>query len=86
MQEAQAAIAQAQAEAAQAEAAAEPAEEEPAEKRTHRVAKGECLWYIAGYSDVYGDPYQWSKLYDANRRAITNPDLIYPGQELVVVR
>lgn len=84
--EAEAAIAQAEEKAAESEAMAEPVDEKPAEKRTHTVVKGECLWYIAGYGDVYGDPYQWSRLYNANSGVIADPDLIYPGQELAVVR
>ncbi len=76
----------AQAEQPDPEPIAEPADEHPREKRTHTVIEGECLWYIAAYNDVYGDPYQWSKLYNANSGAISDPDLIYPGQELTVAR
>ena len=42
----------------------------------------DCLWNIAGYSWVYGDPYMWPELYEANKSKIpdpNNPDLIEPG-------
>ncbi len=42
----------------------------------------DCFWTIAGNDAVYADPYQWQKLYEANRDLIPepgNPDLIMPG-------
>ena len=42
----------------------------------------DCLWNIAGYSFVYGDPWRWRDLYEANRSKLpnpNNPDLIEPG-------
>ncbi|HDL64209.1 MAG TPA: LysM peptidoglycan-binding domain-containing protein [Proteobacteria bacterium] len=53
---------------------------------THRVVKGECLWFIAGYDDVYANPLQWPLIYKANRERIKNPDLIYPGQVFIIPR
>lgn len=52
----------------------------------HVVKKGECLWWIAEYEDVYNDPFMWPLIYNANKDKITNPDLIYPGQELNIPR
>jgi len=46
----------------------------------HTVVKGECLWRIAGLASVYGDPFQWPLIFDANKDKIKNPDLIYPDQ------
>ncbi len=46
----------------------------------YTVIKGDCLWRIAKKSDVYGDPYKWTKIYYFNQDKIKNPDLIYPGQ------
>lgn len=73
-----------------------PAPEPPLEKvdldisaqkpSTHRVVKGECLWYIAGYGHIYGNPLQWPIIYKANTDRIKNPDLIYPGQVFVIPR
>lgn len=44
----------------------------------------DCLWRIAEYDFIYGNPWQWRKIYDANRDIIDDPDLIYPGQKLVI--
>jgi nucleoid-associated protein YgaU len=49
------------------------------------VESRDCLWKIAGYDFVYGDPRKWPKLYEANRATMPepdNPDLIHPGQIL----
>jgi|GEM_PF-776461 len=40
----------------------------------------DCLWRIAEYKDIYGDPFKWTRIYKANKGQIKNPDLIYPGQ------
>ena len=53
---------------------------------THKVVKGECLWWIAEYKGIYGDPFKWPVIYKANRHQIKDPDLIYPGQELIIPR
>lgn len=53
---------------------------------THTVVKGECLWFIAGYPRIYGNPLQWPIIYKANRDRIKHPDLIYPGQVFVIPR
>lgn len=50
--------------------------------RTHTVVKGDNLWTIAKY--YYGDGSLYSKIYDANRGTIANPDLIYVGQVLII--
>ncbi len=47
----------------------------------------DCLWRIAANPAIYNDPYQWRKLYEANRQRLVdpnNPDLILPGQILSV--
>lgn len=46
---------------------------------------GDCFSAIAGWSWVYGDPYQWRVLYEANKSKIPDPDnphLILPGTVL----
>lgn len=43
----------------------------------------DCFWRIAEYEFVYGDPFKWRILYDANKQVLVdpeNPDLIHPGQ------
>jgi len=45
----------------------------------------DCLWVIAGYPWVYADPFQWRRLYEANKSKMpepNNPDLIEPGMVL----
>jgi len=62
---------------------------QPKEKelpRTYTVKKGESLWDIAGYPEIYGNPLLWPRIYEANRDKIKNPNLIYPGQVLVIPR
>jgi len=44
----------------------------------------DCLWRIAEYTDIYGDPYKWPNIWRRNRKLIQNPDLIYPGWQLVI--
>jgi nucleoid-associated protein YgaU len=44
----------------------------------------DCLWRIAEYADIYGDPYLWPNIWRRNRKLIQNPDLIFPGWQLVI--
>jgi nucleoid-associated protein YgaU len=46
--------------------------------RAVTVQKGDTLWAIS--RERYGDGVLYVKVFEANRRAIRNPDLIYPGQ------
>ena len=46
------------------------------------VKNGDTLWVISG-KYLYS-PWQWNRLWGANRNAIRNPHLIYPGQVLVL--
>lgn len=50
--------------------------------KTYTVQTGDCLWTIAKY--FYGDGSAWSKIYNANRDKIANPNLIYTGQVFVI--
>lgn len=45
-------------------------------------AQGSTLWGIA--TIYYGNGTLWTKIYNANRDKISNPDLIYPGQKLLI--
>ncbi|MDR1893846.1 MAG: LysM peptidoglycan-binding domain-containing protein [Spirochaetales bacterium] len=50
-------------------------------------ASRDSLWKIAGYSFIYGDPTKWTLIYEANRANLRNPgnpDLIFPGQVLII--
>jgi nucleoid-associated protein YgaU len=47
----------------------------------------DCFWRIAEYDFVYGDPFKWRILYEANKSELKypdNPDLIFPGQIFVI--
>jgi len=44
----------------------------------------DCLWNIAGKEEIYSDPFQWPKIWQANADIVRNPDVIYPGQELEI--
>jgi nucleoid-associated protein YgaU len=47
----------------------------------------DCFWRIAEYDFVYGDPWQWPKLYEANKDKLpdpNNPRLIRPGTVLEI--
>ncbi len=54
--------------------------------RTITVIPGDCLWKIAGFYWIYNNPKEWTKIYEANRDKIKDPDLIYPGQVLDIPR
>ncbi len=47
---------------------------------TYVVVEGDSLSRIA--KRQYGDGNKWSRIYEANRDLIKDPDLIYPGQRL----
>jgi nucleoid-associated protein YgaU len=70
----QAALAPPPAVAEPAPAAAPPAE------RTYTVEAGDSLSAIA--DKVYGSGNDWSRIFEANRDQLDNPDLIQPGQVL----
>ena len=59
-----------------------PAPPKPEEPTTYVVVAGDNLSKIA--KRIYGDANQWRRIYEANRDVIKNPDLIYPGQKLVL--
>ncbi len=50
------------------------------------VQEDEYLGKIAWYWEVYDDPAQWTKLYEANKDQISDPDIIWPGWELRIPR
>ncbi len=52
----------------------------------HLVMPGEFLYKISGYDRIYGDPTQWTKIYEANKDEIKDPNLIYPEQLFEIPR
>lgn len=61
--------------------ATEPTNITPAGK-SYTVVRGDSLSKIA--KREYGDMGKWRKIYEANRDVIDNPDLIEPGQNLII--
>lgn len=53
-----------------------------ATNRTYTVVSGDTLWGIA--TRYYGNGAQYPTIYNANKNIISNPNLIYPGQKLVI--
>ena len=44
----------------------------------------DCMWNIAGKMEIFGDPFQWPKIWQANTTIVRNPDIIHPGQVLTL--
>ena len=59
-------------------------EEGRIEKKPRRyvVKSGDSLSKIA--KELLGDAGRWPEIFEANKDKIENPNLIYPGQELVL--
>ncbi|MHB1651672.1 MAG: LysM peptidoglycan-binding domain-containing protein [Desulfitobacteriaceae bacterium] len=53
-------------------------------QRTYTVVAGDTLWGIAAKPEFYNDGSQFPKIADANSSIIPDPNLIYPGQILVI--
>lgn len=47
---------------------------------------GECLWNLAGYEEIYGDPLKWTRIWRANKLLIEDPDWVLAGWELAIPR
>lgn len=54
------------------------------EIKEYIVRKGDCLWGISKKAEIHGNPSMWRKIYEANKNIIKDPNLIYPGQRLVI--
>lgn len=50
--------------------------------QTHTVKKGDTLWDLA--QQYLGDPFKWPEIYRRNTATVQDPDLIYPGQVLII--
>lgn len=50
--------------------------------QSYTVVKGDCLWNIA--KKYYGNGSKYTEIYNANQDKIKNPNLIYPGQVLMI--
>lgn len=49
---------------------------------THTVVDYDTLWDLAQV--YFNSPWEWPRIWDANRALVDDPDLIYPGWELVI--
>lgn len=82
----------AEADKAEDKAEDQAAEEKPQEEKEDNIAslqdgkyevvKGDCLWNIA--KKYLGDGARWGEIYELNKGEISNPSLIYVGQQLVM--
>lgn len=52
----------------------------------HWVTRGEFLYKIAGYANIYGNSFRWQKIYEANKNNISDPNVIYPHMVLTIPR
>jgi len=53
---------------------------------SYQVVKGDNLWDISAKEKIYNDPFQWLKIYSANRDQISDPDIIEIDQVFVIPR
>jgi nucleoid-associated protein YgaU len=60
----------------------EQAVPEKPKRKLIRVRRGDSLWRIS--KRHLGNGKKWSQFYRLNKRKIDNPDLIYPGQTLIL--
>jgi len=58
-----------------------PAETAP-QVKNYTAAAGDTLWAIA--KKYYNNGNDYTKIYEANKDKVSNPNLIYPGQELII--
>ena len=70
----------------ESEIKAVPEETESQQHKVHTVwlwqESRDCLWNIA--KKYYNDPWQWKKIYLANKSQINDPRKIFPKQELII--
>ena len=52
------------------------------EEKTYIVKKGDTLQKIS--NKMYGTTKRWKKIYEANKDALKSPDMIKPGQKLII--
>lgn len=47
---------------------------------------GECLWTLASYEEIYGDPLKWTRIWRSNFGMIEDPDWVLAGWTLNIPR
>ncbi|MGV3588881.1 MAG: LysM peptidoglycan-binding domain-containing protein [Adhaeribacter sp.] len=63
---------------------AQPAQPAAPQKEYYTVKSGDSLSKIA--KQLYGDANAWHRIHQANTDQIKDPNLIHPGQKLVIPR
>jgi len=48
------------------------------------VKKRDTLWAISAKEEILDNPFLWTRIWRRNSKSIENPDLIYPGQKLII--
>ncbi|HKJ93905.1 MAG TPA: LysM peptidoglycan-binding domain-containing protein [Longimicrobiales bacterium] len=67
--------------AQEAQAAGDSAQQ-GTQQREHVVKVGDTLWDLAQF--YYHDPWQWSRIFEANTGTVQNPHWIYPTEHLII--
>jgi nucleoid-associated protein YgaU len=62
--------------------ATKPQDKPIARVRSYTIKSGDSLSKIA--KQFYGDASAWTKIHEANKDLIKNPDKIYPGQQIII--
>ncbi len=44
----------------------------------------DCLWNISRKARIYDNAFLWPKIWQANRSEIKNPDILHPGEKLMI--
>lgn len=52
----------------------------------YTVENGDYLWKISKKEEIYGNAYQWIRIYSVNKDQIKDPDLIYAEQVFNIAR
>ena len=50
--------------------------------KRHVIVPGDTLWDLA--AKYYNNPFMWGRIYNANFSTVSNPDRIYPKNELII--
>ncbi|HET9486555.1 MAG TPA: LysM peptidoglycan-binding domain-containing protein [Chryseosolibacter sp.] len=59
-----------------------PAEKPVTTARDYTIKSGDSLSKIA--KQFYGNAGDWKKIYEANKEKIKDPNLIHPGQKIII--
>ena len=50
----------------------------------YTVKRYDTLWAISAKEEIMDNPFLWTKIWRRNSKIIENPDLIFPGQTLII--